>query len=150
MTDTTRKVVITFLAFVLTIGLVAALVNRPASPEAQMRRVGAVELPTNTNYIRWWAQSAACLGLPAASYDARLRYFVGPTVPHEWTVYADKGKTFRGYVNAEYHFILLSARDKNDSTVIVHEQLHNYFGTGALDNHPKNYFDGRCGVSPEP
>ncbi len=47
-------------------------------PITDLHRLGAVELPTDSDDVRWYAQGATCLAL-TPPYDRKLRDFVGHT-----------------------------------------------------------------------
>ncbi len=112
-------------------------------PIAALTKVHATELPADASRAHWYVQSAKCLGFDTV-YDTKLRYFTGATIPPAWK--APVGE-YGGYTNVDDHLILLGPSWVNDSTLIVHEQLHDARGHKS-PSHPQQYFSGRCGVFP--
>lgn len=134
-------------------GVVAALVcvavyeGETHDPVAPLTRVHATELPADPMRARWFNAAAKCIGIDTA-YDAKLRYFVGDTIPAEWNAILEPGFT-DGYTDPADHLVLLAHGFENDSTVVVHEQLHDYLQRGG---HPANIFGDavatHCGYRP--
>jgi hypothetical protein len=145
MMTSKQKLVAGIVSVVVIVGTVVAVrYNRAYDPVANLTRVHAVELPFDSVRVRWWHQAATCLKIDT-TYDAKLRYFTGPTIPKEWDS-ARHGERFGAYTDAADHLILLAPEFVGDSATVVHEQLHGYLKIGG---HPQQYFSGRCGVAPQ-
>jgi hypothetical protein len=146
MTMTARqKLVLGISAAVVVIGTVAAVrYNRAYDPVANLTRVHATELPFDAARVRWWHQAATCLGIDT-TYDAKLRYFSGDTIPKEWGSEPSRTTIIHGYTSSPDHLILLHPDFVNDSALVIHEQIHDFLKTPG---HPQHYFSGRCGVLP--
>ena len=142
MTISRRAVWIT--VGVLAFATAAIVSNVHYDPIAPLRRVHATELPFDSARVRWWHQAAACLGVDT-TYDAKLRYFTGDTIPKEWNAQPEKNTVIHAYTDVENHLILFERGFENGSALTVHEQLHDFIKTPG---HPAKYFSGRCGVLP--
>lgn len=122
------------------LAIACIVIERFRDPIAELKHFHATELSPDANRQRWYAQSAKCLGIDT-TYDLKLRYFTGAKIPASWQ---PASGTFIGYTSPADHLILLATSWAHDSTLIVHEQLHDRFGGG----HPQRLFSGRCGVYP--
>jgi len=122
------------------------LFNRFHSPVSVLKRAGAKEIPIDSSYIAWWNRGSACIGIHAP-YDQRLRYFVGNLVPKTWG--AEPHGDYLAYTNLPDHEILFAPGFEMDSTIVVHEQIHDYLKLGG---HPQKYFGDsiaiHCGIRP--
>ena len=134
MTPRTRTILIVA-GCVLALTVAAVVYNVRYDPVANLTRVHAVELPFDSVRVRWWHQAATCLGIDT-TYDAKLRYFTGPTIPKEWGS-AGHGERFGAYTDEADHLILLAPEFVADSATVVHEQLHDYLKIGG---HPAKFF----------
>lgn len=143
----TRRILLCFAAIVVALVAVAVYKGETRDPLAGLEHVGAVELQPDSARATWWTNAAHCLKL-TAPYDVKLRYFVGDDIPSSWDA-VDEGGITIGYTDPRDHLILLAHGFDTDSTVIVHEQLHDYLGKGG---HPAKYFGDsvaeRCGYRP--
>ena len=127
---------------VLAFTTAAIVYNVRYDPVAPLQRVHAVELPFDSARVRWWHQAATCLGIDT-TYDRKLRYFVGDTIPKEWGSEPSRTTIIHGYTDIPNHLILLAPAFANDSALVKHEQLHDFH---KIPGHPQQYFSGRCGV----
>ena len=143
MTISRRAVWIT--VGVLAFATAAIVSNVHYDPIAPLRRVHATELPFDSARVRWWHQAAACLGIDT-TYDTKLRYFTGDTIPKEWDSYKENPSVIvHAATDISDHLTLLEPGFENDSALVIHEQLHDFIKTPG---HPAKYFSGRCGVLP--
>ena len=140
-----QKLVTGIVAAVVIVGAVMAVrYNRAYNPVAALTRVHAVELPFDSVRVRWWHQAATCLKIDT-TYDTKLRYFSGDTIPKEWDIRENAAVVVHGATDIPDHLIELQPDFVNDSALVIHEQLHDFIKTPG---HPSRYFDGRCGVLP--
>ena len=141
---TTQKVLVGFVACCVFVGGLAVISSYADDPAKALTRVGAVELPFDSARVFWWRDAARCLKIDT-TYDTKLRYFVGDTIPTSWGAVTDRGSLTFGYTDSGDHLILVGRGHERDSALTMHEQLHDYLKIGG---HPQQYFDGRCGVFP--
>ena len=135
------------LAAIVAILLVIYLARRVTTdPTTALTRLGNVELPTDSAYVRWYAQGAKCLGL-TQPYDRRVRYFAGHTTPASWN--AKVSDKTQAHTDLASHTILFDPYYAHDSAVALHEQVHIAIGDAR---HPQQYFGAaiatRCGLTP--
>lgn len=124
----TQRLKLVLLAFLAVLGGCGGDATTP------LARVGAMEIPVDSNYRRWWHNAARCLSIDT-TYDRKLRYFIGDIIPREWD--GEPGSGFGGYTSPADHLILFARGYELDSAVVVHEQLHDYIGHSG---HPAKFF----------
>ena len=117
-----------------------------SDPNAVLARLGDVELPTDSAYVRWYTQGAKCLGL-TQPYDRRVRYFAGHTTPASWN--AKVSDKTQAHTDLDSRAILFDPYYAHDSLVVLHELVHIALHDA---HHPQQYFGvaiaKKCGLTP--
>jgi hypothetical protein len=134
-----------------------ALIALPGVCSAQMLPSSSREQPTSnavlyvtdirppSEYARWYASAERCLGMQGAY--AKVQWFVAPA---PWSDHRHgSGLTYAAW--RPPHRIILNRPDALDSTLVIHEAVHDILGVNGIDQgrdedqgHPMPYFDGRC------
>jgi hypothetical protein len=141
----------------LTILVLLALIALPRSCRAQMLASSSREQPTNNSviyvteihprpeYDRWYASAERCLGLRGAY--TKVQWFVAPS---PWSDHRHGNGLTYG-VWRPPHKIILNRPEALDSTLVIHEAVHEILDANGIDQsreedqgHPFPYFDGRC------
>ena len=134
-----------------------ALIALPGVCSAQLLPSSSSEHPTTnaviyvreirpqSEYARWYASAERCLGMRGAY--AKVQWFVAPA---PWSDHRHgSGLTYAAW--RPPHRIILNRPDAMDSTLVIHEAVHDILGVNEIDQdreadqgHPMPYFDGRC------
>ena len=103
------------------------------------------EIRPQSEYARWYAAAERCLGMQGAY--AKVHWFIAPG-PWSDGQHGD-GLTYGAW--RPPHKIILNRPEALDSTLVIHEAVHDILGSNAIDQgrdedkgHPSPYFDGRC------
>jgi hypothetical protein len=119
----------------------SSVMDRPASNAV----IYVVEIRPQPEYARWYSSAERCLGMKGAY--AKVQWFV---TPGPWTDHRHgNGLTYA--VWRPPHKIILNRPEAMDSTLVIHEAVHDILGANGIDQsrdedqgHPLPYFDGRC------
>jgi hypothetical protein len=136
---------------------VLALIALPGVCHAQILTSSSREHPTSTavlyvtevrphsEYARWYADAERCLGMQGAY--AKVQWFVASA---PWSD-GQHGNALTYAAWRPPHRIILNRPDILDSTLVIHEAVHDILGVNGIDQdkeadqgHPMPYFDGRC------
>jgi len=103
------------------------------------------EIRPQSEYARWYASAEHCLGMQGAY--AKVQWFIAPAA---WSD-GRHGKALTYGAWRPSHKIILNRPDAMDSTLVIHEAVHDILGVNGIDQdreedqgHPMPYFDGRC------
>jgi hypothetical protein len=119
----------------------SSIMGRPTSNAV----VYVTEIRPQPEYARWYASAERCLGMQGA-YD-KVQWFV---TPNPWSDHRHGNGLTYG-VWRPPHKIILNRPEALDSTLVIHEAVHDILGANGIDQsrdedqgHPLPYFDGRC------
>jgi hypothetical protein len=119
----------------------SSVVGRPASNAV----IYVTEIRPQPEYARWYSSAERCLGMKGAY--AKVQWFV---TPGPWTDH-QHGNGLTYGVWRPPHKIILNRPEAVDSTLVIHEAVHDILGANGIDQsrdedqgHPLPYFDGRC------
>ena len=135
------------LALIALPGVCPAQILPSSSGDQPMRNavIYVTEIRPQSEYARWYASAERCLGMRGAY--AKVQWFVAPA---PWSD-GRHGNDLTYGAWRPPHKITLNLPEAMDSTLVIHEAVHDILGANGIDQsrdedqgHPPPYFDGRC------